>query len=308
MHQIATPCTPFELVRMVQFMVIKFLDLTQTVNFINQYGYNFNVMNITSDSEFFKLIKTLNHEKRLDILFHYQGNSETEIKVLIKGGYEINETSIVSDIDGFFYLYDIEPIKKILDLNEYIVNENSIFEPFSLCDNPVSYVRFDDYSLDRKYVYHLSPYKDFKISLEKIRFSREQLLKIFDYEKSESYQQSVQFRVVNELSKENEVLNEMLTEYKVLLEDIFGNELSIKSEQSYLATIGLLLELLQKTKLVGRHEVKIFPSQAQIIEEIITNYDIYGQKKANLEDRFSKANDALNQALKAKVKLSKLKK
>ncbi len=66
------------------------------------------------------------------------------------------------------------------------------------------------------------------------------------------------------------------------------NELSDRTEQSYLTTIGLLLELCQK---------KTFTSQNQIIEAII-DQSIYGQKQRTLNERFSKANQALEQARK----------
>lgn len=66
------------------------------------------------------------------------------------------------------------------------------------------------------------------------------------------------------------------------------NELSDNTEQSYLATIGLLLELCQK---------KSFSSQSQIINTII-DYNIQGQGQRTLQDRFAKANQILAQAMK----------
>ncbi|OOS19725.1 hypothetical protein [Moraxella pluranimalium] len=70
------------------------------------------------------------------------------------------------------------------------------------------------------------------------------------------------------------------------------NELSDRTEQSYLTTIGLLLELCQN---------KRFSSQNQIIEVII-DQSIYGQGERTLNERFSKANQALEQARKNKEK------
>lgn len=68
------------------------------------------------------------------------------------------------------------------------------------------------------------------------------------------------------------------------------NALSARTEQSYLTTIGLLLELCQR---------KVFTSQSQIIDAI-TVQSIYGQKQRALEERFAKANLAIDQARKSK--------
>lgn len=68
------------------------------------------------------------------------------------------------------------------------------------------------------------------------------------------------------------------------------NALSARTEQSYLTTIGLLLELCQR---------KVFTSQSQIIDAIAVQ-SIYGQKQRALEERFAKANLAIDQARKSK--------
>lgn len=72
-------------------------------------------------------------------------------------------------------------------------------------------------------------------------------------------------------------------------------QLTDRSEQSYLTTIGLLLELMTAPK--GIENKPPFQSQSVIIAEI-EDKGIYGQRRSSLEGRFGDANKALDNAKK----------
>lgn len=79
-------------------------------------------------------------------------------------------------------------------------------------------------------------------------------------------------------------------------------EIDERTETSYLVTIGLLLELLKKSKGFDKDDKPnkpLFGSNNQIIQDIL-DYDIYGQKKSTLEKRFAKAGEELSEAQKKK--------
>lgn len=112
-------------------------------------------------------------------------------------------------------------------------------------------------------------------------------------------QKSPHNQIIADLQAQNEKLTQKETETAKRLKEIeqqvarlqaYANnqDLPDNTEQSYLATIGLLLELCQK---------KSFSSQNQIITAII-EYDIQGQGQRTLQDRFAKANQTLIQAMK----------
>lgn len=91
---------------------------------------------------------------------------------------------------------------------------------------------------------------------------------------------------ISELEKQLEQANQ---------QQIQTDQLSDRSEQSYLTTIGLLLELMTTPK--GVENKPPFQSQSVIIAEI-EDKGIYGQRKSSLEGRFSDANKAIDNAKK----------
>lgn len=78
------------------------------------------------------------------------------------------------------------------------------------------------------------------------------------------------------------------------------NETDERTENSYLTTIGILLELLKTPKGIdarGNPNKPLFDSNAQIIHQI-TDLSIYGQGKSTLENRFARASEVLDQVKK----------
>lgn len=77
-----------------------------------------------------------------------------------------------------------------------------------------------------------------------------------------------------------------------------AQELDDKSEVAYLNTIGLLLKVMQEPRWAGDNG--FFQSEAKIILSLL-NYDIYGQRKTSLENRFKNAKRSLEEANKSKI-------
>lgn len=108
-------------------------------------------------------------------------------------------------------------------------------------------------------------------------------------------------RTIGRLETENNKLKKRISELEQQLNELQSSQpidyeqLEERTEDSYLTTIGLLIQLMTAPK--GLDNKAPFQSQNLIINEIVDK-KIYGQGKSTLEARFGKANQSLQESQK----------
>lgn len=191
-----------------------------------------------------------------------------------KGGYIYGEKDLSEPKNGYYsggmghIAHDRRTIK-IADLKEFIAEYHPSDMPKSL---------FNDIEIHKVQPISNDDYLALVAKLDSLQAKNEDL--------------------ENRLTKARNIFKEQQSEidyYKSLNNNV--NFIDERTENSYLTTIALLLEIMQTPK--GINDKPPFDSQSQIIG-LIESKDIQGQRKSTLETRFSNANKALEQAKKAK--------
>lgn len=286
-----------------------FLTFDDVAEYLTDKGvYNFN---LTHEYDCIKLEGLLREWVRLEKItpVFYYSNEPVNITLY---RYKKDDNIITDDrynfttmLNGYFRI-DRTTYEFILN-NDIIVPENQDFDDgvLILCQHVysngdlINEIEYYPYKITEKYYPRIlspeyRPQEDLSVGVcvryqlfsdsiciiekDELLYPKEQLDNLFLQQQKNSLQQQI-----NTIDSQLDELND-------------------NSENSYLVTIGLLLELLKKSKGFDKDNKPnkpLFDSNNQIIQDIL-NYDIYGQGKSTLENRFSKARTALDQAKKNK--------